>query len=370
MSNRPSRAAIIANIIRKDLRDFTRDRFFMFITLVGLIAYAALYWALPNAVDETITIGIHQTGMDKIFDQLVEEEEASVKFKHFDTTEKLQQALGMTKRQPNERLQIGIDFPDDFLEHAAAGRKTTVTVYVDPAVPKEIRRAMSSLVREMAFGIAGTELPVTEPKAKTVVLGEDRAGDQVTLREKMRPLYAFLVLIMETFALGTLVAKEIRWRTATAIIVTPAGVADFLAAKGILGTLLAFTEATALMLLINSLRPSPAILLTTLFLGAVMVTGLGMIAGSTGKDFMTMIFVSLLFLVPLIMPAVAALFPGTAATWVTVLPSYGFVQAIVGVANYGEGWREVLPDLGLLLGWCAVIFTAGLAILKRKVESI
>jgi len=92
--------------------------------------------------------------------------------------------------------------------------------------------------------------------------------------------------------------------------------------------------------------------------------------GAAGRDFISMVFYSVVFVIPLMIPAMAALFPGTGAGWIRALPSYGLVQAILGVTAYGEGWADVWPDLAALAAWCAVAFAAGWVILSRKVESL
>ena len=57
MTGHVSRAAIVAAILRKDFAVHTRDRFFVFVTALGIVAYVAVFWLLPNSVDETITVG-------------------------------------------------------------------------------------------------------------------------------------------------------------------------------------------------------------------------------------------------------------------------------------------------------------------------
>ena len=59
---------------------------------------------------------------------------------------------------------------------------------------------------------------------------------------------------------------------------------------------------------------APAVVIIML-LGAVLVTGFGMIAGSYGRDFMGTLLVSMLFMIPLMIPAFGALFPGSSPTW-------------------------------------------------------
>jgi hypothetical protein len=101
-----------------------------------------------------------------------------------------------------------------------------------------------------------------------------------------------------------------------------------------------------------------------------MMAGIGMLAGSAGRDFMTTIFIGVVLMVPLAIPAVAALFPGAASTWVQLLPTFGFIETIVGVTTYGLGWADTAGYLFMSAVWCIVIFAAGWFILRRRVEAL
>jgi ABC-2 type transport system permease protein len=243
---------------------------------------------------------------------------------------------------------------------------------VDATVPEEIRVAMAGVVGEFAYAVAGDALPVAvpDPQEVFVVLGEDRVGDQVTPRESFRPLLAFMVLLMEGFVMSSLIAKEIQQRTVTALLVTPATTGDVLAAKGIAGALSGLAQAVVLLAATGSLSVEPALILTLMLVGAVMVSGVSMIAGSAGKDFIGTLFYGMLFMIPLLIPAFAAIFPGSASAWVRVLPSYPLVQGLVNVVTYGDGWSETVPSLGTLAAWCAGLFAVGWVVLKRKVETL
>jgi len=267
-------------------------------------------------------------------------------------------------------VQIGLSFAPDFRQAVDAGRESRVTIYLNSGVPPEIRNTMGSFVRELAFGLAGKELPVTEPAQEEIILGEDRAGNQVSLREQMRPLFAFLVLLVESFALASLIAEEIQARTITALLVTPARTADVLAAKALMGTLLALGQALVFLLAVRAFQGNAGALLLAIVLGAVMAAAVGMIAGAAGKDFMGTIFYGVLFFIPLAIPAFSSLFPGSASTLVQVLPSYGVVETIVGATAYDEGWGALGPKLGMALAWDAVLLGLGFFILKRKVETL
>ena len=353
---------IVWAIVRKDVAQMSRDRFFAYITVLGLVAYIALFWAMPSNVNETIQLGVHGVGVETLLAQLAGQQ--GLELTAFDTTDELKTAV------EGDDLAAGVDFPNDFLPSVLSGKQTTVSVYVPADTSPDIRTAISGMVKELAFLLAGSTLPITAPSEQEVVLGPDRAGDQVPLKDKMRPLLAIFLLMMEMMSLASLIAQEIRSKTVTAVLVTPARTADFLAAKTLLGTALAFTEVVLMMLAIKSFGSEPLVLLTALLLAAFLVTGLALLAGSTGRDFIEILLLSVLLIVPMMIPAGAALFPGTAATWIRVLPSYGMTEAIVRTVAYGASWAETAPYFLMTLAWCAVVFAAGVFMLKRKVETL
>lgn len=361
-----SRSAVIGAIVRKDLKEFSRDRFYMFITILGLVFYVLIYWILPSNVDETIEVGVHGADLGPVL-VVGAGEEQGLAVTRFSTADELEQAvLG----EASTTVALGLDFPTDFAELVASGQRATVRVLITPEVPAEYRQAMTAFVKEIAYGIAGDTAPVALPAQEEVILGEDRSGEQVSLQEKMGPMFVFFILLVETFALGTLVATELQGRTVTAILATPARMSDFLTAKTVIGTLLTFTQALLLVALIGVLGTSPLVLVVVLLLGSLLVTGIGLIAGSTGKDFVGLVFWSMLFMIPLMVPAFAALFPGTASTWVRALPTYGLVETIIRATAFGDGMADVAGLLLMLLGWCVVAFGAGLLMLRRRVAAL
>ena len=355
------RLGIISAIVRKDLRLYLRDRFSVVVTVLGLAAYIALFWVLPADVDETIGVGIYIPGGEELLAQGTVDDSSGFALIPFESAEALAAAV-----EAGDEVAAGMEFPDGFLAASAIGAPTTVRVLLWAGAPPELRPALVGGVREIGATIGGLAPPVTVPPMNEVVLGEDRVGDQVPLREKLRPLLLFLILIVEMFALASLVAAEISQRTVTAVLATPARVGDLLAAKAILGTALAFTQAVVLALATRALGTEAPLLLVALLLGAVLVTGFGLIAGATGRDFVGIVFWSMLFVVPLTIPAFGELFPGTAAGWIRGLPTYGLVETIVGVTAYGRGWAESWPHLAVLSGWCVGAFATGLFALGRR----
>jgi len=377
-----SHATIVAAIVRKDLREFSRDRLWLILTPLSMAFVVGAFWFLPDRVDETVTVGFHPPALAELLESMGGRGETAargIEAVPFDSEERLIAAVsGELEDGKTFRVSIGIAFPDDFVEAIRAGGKTSVSLYVAAAVPAEMRRALSSVLREIAYGLqaaaAGTNparaLPVTWPGEQTIVLGEDRAGARVPLREKLRPMMAVIILMIEALALAGLVAVEIEHRTVTALLATPAGTADFLAAKGITGAVLGVSQVLVFLLATQSFGSNWLLVTVLMLLGAAMMSAVGMIAGAAGKDFMGTLFISMALVIPLMIPAFAILFPGSPSPWVLVLPSHGLVEAMAGAVGRGEGWRDAAPHIGATLAWVAVLFCAALLILKRRVEAL
>lgn len=355
-----SRLQIILAILRKDTTLLFRDFLFVFLTILVLVVFVALYWVLPSRVDETITVGVHGAGIEQALERMSRSNKGALDVKRFASSKDLLTAVG------DRKVEAGIDFPNNFLADTFAGKESTVTVLLRPTLPPEVREAMTTMVRELAYAIGGHPLPVKMPAETTVVLGADRSGQQVPLRDKLRPLYAFIVLIMEAIGMGGLIASEVQNRTLSAILATPARIFDVLSAKIIVGTGVAFSEAIIILLLVRGFGPSPLIVLVALLLGAVMVTGVAMIAGSAGRDLVGTMFNGMLMLIPMAIPAFAVLFPGAAAPWVRVLPSYGLVDVMINTSSNGAGWSESAIPLLTLSGWCIAIVMIGTLVLRRR----
>ena len=389
----PGRVAIVGAILKKDLIQFSRDRIYMILSIVGLAMFITVYWLMPDTVDESLTIGVahHDLGQ---FEAMFAEAEEGLEVVVFESEEAMRAVIagnaeawrtdagrivirdtvaGEARPENAAKLSVlvGIGFPENFLRDTATGTVSTVRVFVNDDTPAEIRTAMVSFIREIAFLLAGAELPVTEPDAEEVILGTDRMGAQISMRERMQPMLIFFVLMMETFALASLIGVEITHRTVTAITATPAKLSDLLVAKTILGIGLSLGQAVVLLAAIGAFAAgNPLIILSAAFLGAAMFTGIGMAVGSSGRDFIGTLFFTMACVLPLAIPAFSALFPGMSPAWVRFVPSHGIMRALVDATAYGAGWSDVAAPLGTAAVWVVVLFALGLGVLTRKVRTL
>lgn len=356
----------VAAIVAKDLRLFTRDRFYVLVTVMGLVFFVGLFWVLPATVQATLPVGVHLPGPQRLLIAgMAESADEGVELVAFESRDELAEAVAA-----GDKVIAGLSFPRGFFTDVATGTPTTVEVLLAGEAPAALRPALAAAVRELAFLVAGEDPPVALPELEEMVLGEDRSDAPLALRDQLRPLLIFLVLMTEMLALASLVAVEIVQRTATAVLVTPVRVGQLLAAKALFGSVLAFGQALVVAVATGTLAHEPLLVLTTLLLGSLLVTGVGLLSGSAGQDFITTVFWGMLFLVPLLIPAFAVLFPGTPALWIRLLPSYGVVEVLVRTTGYGEGWAQAWPHLTALAAWCAAAFVIGTLVLGRRVRRV
>ena len=62
MSRPVSRLSIVGSIVKKDVKEFGRDRLWLFLSLFVLIVMIVVFWVLPDSVDESIPVGLTGLG--------------------------------------------------------------------------------------------------------------------------------------------------------------------------------------------------------------------------------------------------------------------------------------------------------------------
>jgi len=345
---------IIGALISKDFSLFFRNRFFALVTVLGIVTYMIIYFVMPSSVDESLKIGLYAPVMPPVFEQLQEE---SLEIEVVESDEALREAV--TEGQ----YVAGVALPADIMEKLLLGQKTQITLYFASDTPDEIKDAVGVVIRELAYLQIGQPLAI---EVSEEILGPDMIGMQIPPRDRLRPLFAVIIIMIETLGLATLISEEVEQRTIHALLVTPMTVRGLFAAKGIMGVGLAFGQAVLFMAIVGGMSSQPLIILTALLLGAVLATGTAFLTASLAKDMMSVMAWSIPVLIILIIPSIGILVPGTITGWVEVIPSYYLVDTVHQAASFGAGWGDVWRNLLVLLGFNLVIVWIGITALRRK----
>lgn len=343
-------------MLRKDLILYFSNRFFAFITVLGLVFYIGAYFVMPKTVDETIELAFYAPTLPEQLQNQLQEAEG-VRVIPFTSAEAVRTAVA------DGEYEVGVALADDFAAALAAGRPTTARAWFGAGFPDEFKGLYLTFLDELGYLLGGRPLNV---QVTEELIGVDRAGQQIPLRDRMLPLFAVLLLVMEMMGLASLIAGEVGSGTLTALLVTPLRVEGLFLAKGVFGAGLAFAQATLLMALTGGLQRQPGLILLALLLGAIMVTGLAFLIASVAGDLMSVMGWSMLGMLLLALPAFSVLVPGITSGWVQALPSWPLVNTVYRVARDGWGWGDAAGQLLALSLWSAAFTAVGVWVLQRR----
>jgi len=339
---------IIKELAAKDIRLLLRDRFFLFISLLGLAFVIAAYLLLPGSVDEKIEMGLYAPEIPRLLSDELAAEGIVVKRK--DSRPALKQAVA------EGELSLGVAL--------SAGENTQVQVFFAPEFPEEMQEFSLLFMEELVHMLAGKGLPV---EFEEIVLGPDMVGRQISVRQKLLPLFVIMLLLMEILGISSLMTTEIENGTLQALLITPVKLRDIFFSKGFLGVCLAFLQVLLLLFLVGSLKHQALIVLTALLLGAGLITGIGFLMAAASKDIMSIVgWVTPVFLI-IMLPPFTVLFPGLLSGWIKIIPSFYLVDVIHKAANLNIGWQHNWVNLVSLLGFNMLFIWLGIQALKRRI---
>ena len=348
---------IIGALLKKDAALFLANRFYLFITILGMVVYIGLYFILPHTVDEKLSIGMYAPVLPPSFEQLTAAPGVDVKM--FASADELKSAV-LAGDYP-----AGIALPADILDTWAAGATPVVTLYYPAASPPEVKDAIATLVTELSYAQNGQALKLDTTQE---VLGPDMLGSQIALSARMRPLLTVFILLIEIMSLASLISVEIDQGTATALSVTPMRTSDLFIAKGMLGIGLALAQAILFMAIVGGFAHQQLIILTTLLIGSAMVVGLGFLLASLARDVTVVTGWGLLVVIIMAIPGFGSVFPGILSDWTRVIPSFYLTDTVSRVMDFSAGWGDVAGNLAILAAFTAVVIALGMAALRRRYQ--
>ena len=345
---------IVSALIAKDFRLYFRNRFIAVITVLGLGCYIAIYFMMPQTVDETLEIAVYAPVLPPILEQAASQ---GLELELMESEEQLKEAV------TDGEYLTGVVVPPDLMDKLMSGEKGQLDVYFSMDAPEELRDSIKVLLEELAYIQTGQMLSV---RVSPEVLGRDMVGNQIPIRDRLLPMLAVIILMMEMLGLASLISSEVVGRTVQALVITPMTIRGLFAAKLIMGVSLAFAQVLLFMAVTGGLSQQPLIIILTLLLGAIMVTGIGFLVASGSKEMTTVMAWGMPAIIVLSVPAFGVLAPGTVSDWVRAVPSYYLVDAIHQAANFNAGWNDLWNNLLVLLSFDIVFVWLGIMVLGRK----
>lgn len=348
---------IIRALIQKDIQVFFSNQFFALVTVLALVAYAGVYFAMPSSVDETIEMAVFAPALPlALADSLGDE---GVLLKNFESKAALETAV------TDNEYAVGVVIPEALNQALANGEQGQIELYFSSEFPEELKEAYVVFFEEIGYMLGGQTLSID---VRQEVLGVDRAGSQIPQRDKMLPLFAVLILTVETLGLASLISSEVEADTLRALLVTPMRMEGLFIAKGTVGVGLAFIQSLLLMAVTGGLSQQPLLIIVALLLGSLMVTGLAFLLAAVSTDIMSVMAWGIPIILLLSLPAMSLLLPGLTSDWVKALPSFYLIDTVYQAANFNLGWAEAGPNLLILAASALAFMGLGIVVLRRKFQ--
>jgi len=349
--------SVIKSLVAKDFSLFFRNRFYAYVTILGIVFYLIIYFVMPSSVNEELEVGLYAPVMPPVFELIHQEE--GLEFEVFDSEEALREAV------TEGEYAAGVALPADIMDKFAAGQKPHVVLYYSSGAPAEIKDTIEVMVRDLAYMQTGQPLAI---EVSAEVLGPDMLGAQIATRDRMRLLMAVMLIMFEMMGLASLITEEVEQGTIRALLVTPMSVRDLFAAKLIMGVGLAFTQGVLFMAIVGGLSQQPIIILLALFLGSILFTGTGFLIASLSRDMLSSMGWGITILLIYSIPSFGVMFPGVITGWAKAIPSYYLTDIIHRASNFNAGWGDVWLNMLILVGFIAVIVWGGIMVLRRKFQ--
>ena len=348
---------VIKALAAKDFALFFRNRFYTYITVIGIVFYLIIYFVMPSSVDENLEIGLYASVLPPVFELIQEEEGLDIVL--FEAEESLKEAV------TDGVYQAGIALPADIMEKFASGEKPRIMLYFSTDTLDEVKDAVETMVRELAYLQTSQALAID---ISAEVLGRDMLGEQIPIRDRMRILLAIMLIMFEMMGLASLISEEVEQGTIRALLVTPMSARELFTAKLIMGVSLTFTQGVLFMAIVGGLNNQLLITIIALLLGSALFTGTGFLIASLARDMLSSMGWGITALLIYSIPSFGIMFPGIITDWAKAIPSYYLADTIHQASNFNAGWGDTWTNILILLGFNIVIIWGGIMALRRRFQ--
>jgi ABC-2 type transport system permease protein len=235
----------------------------------------------------------------------------------------------------------GLYLPAEFDEAVIAGEQPELEFYVSGESLASNRIILGITTLDLIRDIEGTEPPVD---VVVIQLGEVGVGLELRL---LPMLLMMAVAVGAGFLPAASIVQEKEDRTLSALLVSPASMADVMSAKGSFGIILGLITGFATLLLNDAVAGKPGTHLMILLLATAMMAEFGILLGMWAKDASTMFAAWKGGAILLFFPAVFFLFPGL-PQWIARLgPTFYFMDPAFRVVTEGATLSDVAGTLAI-----------------------
>jgi len=342
-------------ILLKDLRLGPRSPIFIWALVYPVVITLAVQGVFGSLFEPRPRLGIVDRGGSGITTLMSSSEGIDVTL--------LKTVSDLKRRVERNDLDAGLVLKAGFDTAMRSGQKPLLEFYIGGESLASNRIILAVTTLEALRRVNGNAPPV---QVEINTLGDGEALSMSTRLVPMMVLFALLIAGVFVPAFGLVEERENR--TLGAVLVTPVRLSEVLAAKAVLGIILAVLMAYITLLLNGALGPRPAALIMALVVAGVMSAEFGLIYGTVARDVKTLFTLMKTLNVFLLAPVIFYIFPDWPQWIAKVFPTYWLINPIFEITVKGAALNDVASELGVAVGLC-MFLAVTVRVLKRRMQT-
>ena len=164
---------MILAMLKKDLILYFRNPLYALVTVLGLVAYTAIYWVLPSTVNDDVSIAVHSEGA--VANLFMGAFAQGLNLQTFDSAQAMQVAV------EEGDAPIGLTLNAESVGRALRGEDVQLEIFLAPNLPIELQNGYGDLL--------GATLNARSLNVERVVetLGQATLARPLAMRELLIP---------------------------------------------------------------------------------------------------------------------------------------------------------------------------------------
>ncbi len=340
----------IWRILSKDLRLGPRSPFVLYAFVLPVVMTLLIRSVFGGLFDPQPRLAVVDLGSSQVT-------AGALELEGIDVT-RLDDADTMRSQVEANDFDAGLLLPAGFDDAIRSGALPELLLYISGESLASDRIVLAVTTIDLVRGVAGEPAPI---EVEVISFGEE----SLELSLRLLPLIMiYAVALAGSMVPALSLVEEKEMRTIDALLVSPASVRDVMAAKALLGVILAMATGVMTLVINDAFSGEYVAIIAALAIAAVMMAEIGVILGAWARDTNTMFAAFKGGGILLFYPVVFFIWPGL-PTWIARLgPTFYFLQPIFDLSVEGASLGDVAGELAIGAGICvalvpAVLFMAG-----------
>jgi ABC-2 type transport system permease protein len=331
----------IGRILRKDLRLGPRSPFILYAFVLPVLMTLLIRSVFGGLFDAKPRLAIVDLGASQVTADAMELDGIEVSL--------LSDADALRRQVETHDFDAGLVLPAGFDQAVQAGARPDLALYISGESLASDRVVLAVTTIDLIREVAGEPSPV---QIEVISFGEE----SLELSLRLLPLIMIYAVALAGAMVPALsLVEEKEQNTIDALLVSPVSIHELMAAKVLLGVILAFSTGVMTLAINDAFSGELVAIVLALLVAAAMMAEVGVILGAWAADTNTMFAAFKGGGILLFYPVVFFIWPDL-PSWIAQLgPTYYFLQPIFDLAVGGAGFGDAAGDLAIGAAICLAL---------------